>query len=78
MTVTMHISSECIEDQIDDLMLKLQSERIRKKISQQEIAKITGIAATRICNLEHYAVKPLFEEIVKISAALDITMTVSW
>lgn len=77
MNIFMHIMGNNIEEQIDDLILKLQSERIKKEITQQELAMITGVPVTTISDIEHYAIKPSLEDIVKISVALDISIRVN-
>lgn len=77
MNILMHISSDNIEDKIDDLILKLQSERIKKKVTQHELARITGVPFEVISEIEHYAIKPSLEDIVKMSIALDISIKIN-
>lgn len=77
MNFFMHVSSDNIEDKIDDLILKLQTERIKKNITQHELARITGVPVTTISDIEHYAIKPFMEDVVKISVALGISIKIN-
>lgn len=77
MIFLMHVSSDNVEDKVDDLVLKLQTERIKKNITQHELARIAGVPVTTISDIEHYAIKPFLEDIVKISVALDVSIKIN-
>lgn len=63
-----------VQDQIDDLILELIRERKKRKITQVELAKQTGIPQVTISRLESFRSSPALQTIVKLSTALGLVL----
>ena len=63
----MRAFNDAVNDQIDVMVLKIQKERIKKGISQYELAKRTGVAHTTIMRIEHYDVTPTMSALLKMA-----------
>ena len=73
----MRAFNNAVNDQIDVMVLKIQKERIKKGISQYELAKRTGVAHTTIMRIEHYDVTPTMSALLKMAKALGMDMVLT-
>lgn len=65
-------SVDVIQDQIDDIILELIKERKKKKITQMELSKATGIPQATISRLESFNSIPTLQVLIKLSNALNL------
>ena len=68
-------NDDVIQDQIDDIIVALIRERKRQKITQIKLSKMTGIPQATISRMESFASIPTLHIILKLSKALDLTLT---
>lgn len=66
---------DIIQDQIDDIILELIKERKKKRITQVQLSKITGIPQTTISRLESFNSIPTLQILLKISNALGLSLS---
>ena len=64
-----------VQDQIDDLIFALIRARKKKKISQTELAEMSGVNQTIISKLETFRSNPSLQTLIKLAQALDLTLT---
>lgn len=65
-----------VEDIEFRLIENLVTERKKKKLTQQEISKITGMSQQAISRIEKYGNKPSLKNLIKYIKALDIDINV--
>ena len=65
-----------VEDIEFRLIENLITERKKKKLTQQEISKITGMSQQAISRIEKYGNKPSLKNLIKYIKALDIDINV--
>lgn len=63
-----------IQDQIDDIILELIKARKKKRITQVELSKITGIPQATISRLESFNSIPTLQILLKISNTLGLSL----
>jgi transcriptional regulator with XRE-family HTH domain len=56
---------------MEEIGTNLRIERLKKKMKQVELAKVTGIHRSRLSMIEHTWVEPKPEEVERIKAAID-------
>jgi len=60
-----------VQDQIDDIISELIKERKKKKITQIDLSKISGIPQTTISRLESFSSVPTLQILIRLSTSLD-------
>lgn len=65
---------DVIQDQIDDIILELIKARKKKRITQVELSKITGIPQATISRLESFNSIPTLQILLKISNTLGLSL----
>ena len=60
-----------VQDQIDDIIAELIKERKKKRITQVDLSKMSGIPQTTISRLESFSSVPTLQVLIKLSIALD-------
>lgn len=60
-----------------DLVATLIIERKNKKISQRELAEMTGLKQSTIARIERDIVVPRLDTFIKIAIALDLDLNIS-
>lgn len=66
-----------IQDQIDDIILELIKERKKQNLSQTKLSQMTGIPQATISRLESFATVPTLYIVIKLSNALNLTLSLS-
>ncbi len=56
----------------DEIPKKIKDTRIKKGMSQKDLAKLAGVSNVFICQIESSKKKPGVENLLKISKILDI------
>lgn len=70
------INEKIIQNQIDEIIGVIIKNRKKKKITQEELAKITGVNRSTITRLESFDYIPTLPVILSIFQALDITFEI--
>ena len=68
------LKEDVIQDQIDDLILFLIRERKKKKITQVELSKVSGIPQATISRLETFSSIPTLPILLKWSKSLGLSI----
>lgn len=55
------------------LGIRIKAARESKKLTQEQLAEITGLTNNYISNIEHTRSKPSIETLIKICNALEVT-----
>ena len=64
-----------ISNIVSDIIVKLISKRIELKISQRQLAEMTGIKQPMIARIEKFESIPRLDTLIKIATALGLTVT---
>ena len=67
--------NDSIQDQIDDIILELIKERKKQNLSQTKLSQMTGIPQATISRLESFATVPTLYIVIKLSNALNLTLS---
>jgi len=59
-----------------ELLLKLSEIRKDKKITQKELANLTGIPQNKISNYENFRIFPKLDTLLKLTSALDVKISI--
>jgi len=54
---------------------KIQIERIKKEISQEQLAELSNLHRNTISDIEHGKASPTLDTIYKLAKALDLTLS---
>lgn len=64
-----------IQDQIDDIILELIKERKKKKMTQIQLSKETGIPQATISRLESFNSVPTLQVLISVSNSLGFSLS---
>lgn len=68
-------SEDMIQDQIDDIILELIKERKKRKLTQIELSKLSGIPQVTISRLESFNSIPTLQILIKLLNVLDFSLS---
>ncbi|MBU2703381.1 transcriptional regulator with XRE-family HTH domain [Sporomusaceae bacterium BoRhaA] len=62
---------------MEKIIEQIKAERIRKKVTMDELAIASGVSQKHISNIENYKVKPTLETLEKLAKSLGLEIGVS-
>lgn len=68
---------DVIQSQIDDIILELIKTRKKKKITQTQLSKSTGVPQATISRLESFSTVPTLNLLLKLCSALNLKLVLN-